>query len=59
MAAAVDAQVNRLVEDYLIKTQGTDVPIRQLFGGNIQRAVLAREFMARSWLHATATLRYY
>ena len=43
MAAAVDAQANRMLEDYLIKTQGTDVPIRQLFGGNIQRAVLARE----------------
>jgi ABC-type uncharacterized transport system ATPase subunit len=43
MAAAVDAQANRLVEDYRIKTQGTDVPIRQLAGGNIQRAVLARE----------------
>ena len=43
MAAAVDAQANRMVEDYLVKTQGTDVPVRQLFGGNIQRAVLARE----------------
>jgi ABC-type uncharacterized transport system ATPase subunit len=43
MAAAVDAQANRMLEDYLIKTQGTDVPIRQPFGGNIQRTVLARE----------------
>ena len=31
------------IEEYGIKTQGEDAPIRSLSGGNVQRAVLARE----------------
>jgi ABC-type uncharacterized transport system ATPase subunit len=31
------------IEDYGIKTRGEDAPIRSLSGGNVQRAVLARE----------------
>ena len=31
------------IAEYGIKTQGTDAPIRSLSGGNVQRAVLARE----------------
>jgi general nucleoside transport system ATP-binding protein len=31
------------IADYGIKTQGEDAPIRSLSGGNVQRAVLARE----------------
>src|SRR5690606_19551529 len=31
------------VDDYGVKTQGVQAPIRSLSGGNVQRAVLARE----------------
>ena len=31
------------IADYGVKTQGEDAPIRSLSGGNVQRAVLARE----------------
>jgi general nucleoside transport system ATP-binding protein len=40
---AVRAQSNRLIADYKVKTTGPDAPIRSLSGGNVQRAVLARE----------------
>jgi len=33
----------RLIETYRVKTPGPDAPIRALSGGNVQRAVLARE----------------
>jgi simple sugar transport system ATP-binding protein len=33
----------RLIADYGVKTQGENAPIRSLSGGNVQRAVLARE----------------
>jgi len=33
----------RLIEAYRVKTPGPDAPIRALSGGNVQRAVLARE----------------
>jgi simple sugar transport system ATP-binding protein len=33
----------RLIDAYRIKTPGPDAPIRALSGGNVQRAVLARE----------------
>lgn len=33
----------RLIADYGVKTQGENAPIKSLSGGNVQRAVLARE----------------
>jgi simple sugar transport system ATP-binding protein len=33
----------RLIEAYRVKTPGPDAPIKSLSGGNVQRAVLARE----------------
>ncbi len=40
---AVRAQSQRLIGEYKVKTPGPDAPIRTLSGGNVQRAVLARE----------------
>jgi len=40
---AIRAQSTRLIADYKVKTPGPDAPIRTLSGGNVQRAVLARE----------------
>lgn len=37
------AKAKDLIERYRIKTQGPDAPIETLSGGNVQRAVLARE----------------
>jgi len=37
------AQSQRLIAEYKVKTAGPDAPIRTLSGGNVQRAVLARE----------------
>ena len=37
------AQSKRLIGEYKVKTPGPDAPIRTLSGGNVQRAVLARE----------------
>ena len=36
-------QSRRLIAEYKVKTPGPGVPIRTLSGGNVQRAVLARE----------------
>ncbi|MDE2146155.1 MAG: ABC transporter ATP-binding protein [Burkholderiales bacterium] len=36
-------RARRLIGEYGIKTQGAGAPIRSLSGGNVQRAVLARE----------------
>ena len=36
-----------LIATYKVKTQGEDAPIRSLSGGNVQRAVLARELDGR------------
>lgn len=36
-------QAQGLIEAYKVKTQGAHAPIRSLSGGNVQRAVLARE----------------
>ncbi|MEY4428038.1 MAG: hypothetical protein RLZZ182_727 [Pseudomonadota bacterium] len=36
-------QARALIEAYRVKTQGENAPIRSLSGGNVQRAVLARE----------------
>lgn len=36
-----------LIEAYSIKTRGPDTPIRDLSGGNVQRAILARELSTR------------
>jgi simple sugar transport system ATP-binding protein len=43
---ALRAQATRFVETFRVKTQGIDAPISSLSGGNVQRAVLAREL---SW----------
>jgi general nucleoside transport system ATP-binding protein len=40
---AVRAQAQRLIAEYKVKTAGPDAPMRSLSGGNVQRAVLARE----------------
>jgi simple sugar transport system ATP-binding protein len=37
------AQARELIATYKVKTQGENAPIRSLSGGNVQRAVLARE----------------
>jgi general nucleoside transport system ATP-binding protein len=39
----VRAQCERLVREFKVQTPGPDAPIRSLSGGNVQRAVLARE----------------
>lgn len=36
-------QARKLIAEYRVKTQGENAPIRSLSGGNVQRAVLARE----------------
>ena len=41
--AAIRRHCSRLVADYDIRVPGTDVRVRQLSGGNQQKAVLARE----------------
>lgn len=41
--AAMTRQANTLIEAFDIRTQGPDAPIRDLSGGNVQRAALARE----------------
>ncbi len=39
----IGERARRLIAEYGIKTQGEGAPIRSLSGGNVQRAVLARE----------------
>ncbi|WP_437322048.1 ABC transporter ATP-binding protein [Sorangium sp. So ce385] len=41
--AALRRSAERLARDYAIKTPSVDAPIGRLSGGNVQRAVLARE----------------
>jgi general nucleoside transport system ATP-binding protein len=41
--SAMRAKAAELIETYRIKTPSTDTPIENLSGGNVQRAVLARE----------------
>ena len=43
---ALRAQATRFVETFRVKTEGIDAPISSLSGGNVQRAVLARELSA-------------
>jgi general nucleoside transport system ATP-binding protein len=40
---AIRSQSSRLIAEYKVKTPSPDAPIRTLSGGNVQRAVLARE----------------
>lgn len=40
---AVRSQARRLIDAFKVKTSGPDAPIATLSGGNVQRAVLARE----------------
>jgi ABC-type uncharacterized transport system ATPase subunit len=42
-SGAMTAQAERWIAEFKVKTQGPDAPIATLSGGNIQRAVLARE----------------
>ncbi len=37
------AQARRLIAEFKVKTPGSEAPIRNLSGGNVRRAVLARE----------------
>ncbi len=39
----IRARANELVQDFKVKTTSVDAPIAALSGGNVQRAVLARE----------------
>ncbi len=41
------ALTERLIEDYQIKCDGCDQPVRMLSGGNMQKVVAAREFSSR------------
>jgi general nucleoside transport system ATP-binding protein len=41
--SAMRARAEKAVADYRVKTPSTDTPIGHLSGGNVQRAVLARE----------------
>ena len=41
--SAFSAGARRLIDEYRIRTPGAGAPIGQLSGGNVQRAVLARE----------------
>ena len=41
--AAIRARARKLIALFSVKTQGENAPIRALSGGNVQRAVLARE----------------
>jgi len=41
--AAMTAQAQRQIEAFRVKTPGPEAPIETLSGGNVQRAVLARE----------------
>src|SRR5207253_282148 len=40
---ALRAQAERWIDAFGVKTQGADAPMATLSGGNVQRAVLARE----------------
>src|SRR5204863_8363045 len=40
---AVRVHAQQLIADYKVKTAGSEAPMRSLSGGNVQRAVLARE----------------
>ena len=42
-AGVLRERARQLISDYGVKTQGEGAPIRSLSGGNVQRAVLARE----------------
>jgi ABC-type uncharacterized transport system ATPase subunit len=41
--AVLREQAKALIAEYRVKTQGENAPIKSLSGGNVQRAVLARE----------------
>jgi simple sugar transport system ATP-binding protein len=45
-ARAMDEQAGRWIGEFDVKTQGPDAPMTTLSGGNVQRAVLARELSA-------------
>ncbi|RZI83862.1 MAG: ABC transporter ATP-binding protein [Rubrivivax sp.] len=42
-AGVLRDQARQLIAEYRVKTQGENAPIKSLSGGNVQRAVLARE----------------
>ncbi|HWJ99779.1 MAG TPA: ABC transporter ATP-binding protein [Xanthobacteraceae bacterium] len=44
---AIRKQAEDLIRQFGIKTRGPDTPIKALSGGNVQRAVLARELSAK------------
>ncbi len=56
-AAAINAHAKALVEAFDVRTPGIDTPIGKLSGGNIQKAVLARELSgpARAVIFAKPT----
>jgi simple sugar transport system ATP-binding protein len=43
MPGVLGRKARALIAEYRVKTQGEGAPIRSLSGGNVQRAVLARE----------------
>lgn len=40
----IEEYCNDCVEEFLVKTSGLDVSIKNLSGGNVQKAIIAREF---------------
>jgi len=48
--SVIRERARQLIQDYGVKTQGEGAPIRSLSGGNVQRAVLARELSGEAEL---------
>jgi simple sugar transport system ATP-binding protein len=46
--SAMRRQADQLIAEYSVKTRSADTPIADLSGGNVQRAVLARELGSRN-----------
>lgn len=53
--AAVQAYADRLIEEYAIVTPSRETPVKMLSGGNIQRALLARELSSQPLALIAAT----
>ena len=47
-SGAMQEQAIRLIEEFKVKTRGPGTPISALSGGNVQRAVLARELSSQA-----------
>jgi simple sugar transport system ATP-binding protein len=52
---AVNAHADRLIAEYAVITPGRETPVKLLSGGNIQRALLARELSSQPSLLIVAS----